>query len=217
MRGIDERAILHYHIPAVILMENAGRACAEEAVRLTGGCPKKAVILAGNGNNGGDGFVAARHLSNLGAFVRVYFYGPARDLKKEARLNLDILRRMKIQVVGPPSAAKLKKELRGYAIIIDALFGTGLSRAITGPRRVAVEALNASGRPALSIDIPSGLSADDGMPWGGSGAPCVRADVTVALGLPKIGFYARGARAFTGRIVVRDISLPKTLLGRVNK
>ncbi|HTL70785.1 MAG TPA: NAD(P)H-hydrate epimerase, partial [Candidatus Eisenbacteria bacterium] len=167
--------------------------------------------VAGKGNNGGDGFVAARHLANAGVRTRVYFFGSPRELKNEPALNRRILLRMGVPVRRPPAGPKLEKELKSCDIIIDALYGTGLTREMRGVGLAAVRAINGSGRPVLSVDVPSGLGADSGRPIGGAGA-CVRADATVTFGLPKRGFRAPGAGAYTGRVIVKRISLPRALL-----
>ncbi len=210
MRVIDLRAQREYGIPALLLMENAGIGVADEALKLLGRRRGTVAVLCGRGNNGGDGFVAARHLFCRGKKVRVFFFGTPAGLGPGPALNHALLGSYGVPCQKFPrglSVAALRSKLRGAALIVDALFGTGLSRAPEGPWRSAIEAMNASGAPVLAVDVPSGLDADTGRPFGG---PCTRAAVTVTFGLAKRGF--RRARAFTGRVIVRDISLPPDLL-----
>ena len=170
MQEIDRRAIENHGIPAETLMENAGKAVADEAAALTGG---KICIVCGKGNNGGDGRVAARLLRDKGFEVSIV-----------------------------PDDDVIEGDL-----VIDALFGTGLSREVEGRAREWIEAMNRHGN-VLAIDVPSGLDANTGRPLG----VAVRARVTVTMGLPKVGFLQPGADAYTGRVVVADIGFPAGLL-----
>jgi NAD(P)H-hydrate epimerase len=211
MRRIDEKAIRHYGIPSLILMENAGAACAREAIKLIVDRLKKAVILCGKGNNGGDGFVAARHLLNRGVKATIFFFQKPSEMKPDPLVNFNILKKLKADLINSSikmDPEKLKKTLRDSDLVIDALFGTGVDRILKSPFRQAIEIVNTSKRPVLSIDVPSGLNADTGRVMG----DCIRAKLTVTLGIPKRGFYMPGARSFTGKVIVADISLPARLL-----
>lgn len=200
MRAIDRRAIVKYGIPSILLMENAGRAVADEARKFK---PRRVVLYCGSGNNGGDGFVAARHLTRQGIrCVAVYFEGAA-AMKPDARLNFNILKKMKVPLLlwGHSTKAVRQKQLRAADLLVDALFGTGLSREVGLPYASAIAEMNGAGKPVVSVDIPSGMHADTGKPMG----TCVRATRTVTLALPKRAFSRKASRAWTGRVVVANI------------
>ncbi len=199
VREIDRRAIEEYGIPGVVLMENAGRGCAELLMRLN---PNRlpTTILCGPGNNGGDGFVIARHLDNAGWPVEIFLidgYMPA-----DAETNFEIANRMKLPI--HPIAEWTPKT--GW--IVDALFGTGLSRGLGKPLDAIVETVNASGRPVFSVDIPSGLDCDTGEPLG----PTVRATHTATFVAPKLGFGNPKSREWTGELHAVAIGAPRRLI-----
>jgi len=195
MRDLDKIAIRKFGIPSIILMENAGRGVAEEAAAFGSKRLRRVLILCGKGNNGGDGFVAARHLHNWGFQVDVRYLAGPNKLTPDARLNFNILRKMKLPLKPFSKELSPKK----YQLIVDALFGTGLSRAPEGRYAEAIRWINGSGLPVLSVDIPSGLDAKSGRPLG----EVVRAGRTVALGVLKVR---------SGRTVVKDISIPRQLI-----
>ncbi|MEK6738129.1 MAG: NAD(P)H-hydrate epimerase [Planctomycetota bacterium] len=223
MRELDRKAMVEYLIPGIILMENAGRNVVGEAMSLlrhvqppqTEGRPgvRKAAILCGKGNNGGDGYVIARHLHNSGVSVKVFSVANISDILKEgdAAVNLRILFKMKIPVQELPDIAameNLTKELRGYDVIIDALFGTGLSGEVREPFKTLINATNDSHKPIISVDIPSGLDANTGKVLG----TAIKATKTVTFAVSKKGFYRNEGPAHTGEVVVTDISIPKELI-----
>ncbi len=202
MRALDCHAIETLGVSADTLMENAGRAVAEELLcELPSGA--EVSIVCGRGNNGGDGLVAARHLHQLGIDVLVILLGEAANLSADAASNLDRACR-----VGVPLAAP-EWQLPSRGIVVDAIFGTGLSRDVEGVeaewiRRINVCRENARGRVrVVSVDLPSGLCADTGAVLGS----CVEADVTVALGLPKIGLALQPGRRVAGRISIAKIGV----------
>lgn len=204
MRELEKRAIEEAGIPAVALMENAGRAVALEAARRA---PAGTIVVAcGRGNNGGDGFVAARHLDNLGRQVRVVAIDPAK-LEGDALANYRALRftGAEVHAVGAAWIAEFRSSLAGAALVVDALFGTGLTGPLREPWPAVIDALNACGTPILAVDIPSGLDGDTGRPLGAA----VRAVATVSMHAPKAGFEA--AREFTGEVTVADIGIPTRL------
>lgn len=223
MRDLDRKAMVDYLIPGIILMENAGRNVAGEAVSMlrhahqlqTESIPgtRKVAVLCGKGNNGGDGYVIARHLHNSGVSVKVFVVANISDILKEgdAAVNLQILLKMKIPVQELPDIAAVKnlaKELRGYDVIIDALFGTGLSGEVREPFRTLIDAVNDSRKPIISVDIPSGLDANTGEVLGAA----VKATKTVTFAVSKKGFYLNEGPAHTGEVVVTDISIPWELI-----
>lgn len=211
MKRLDYLATARWGIPALILMENAGRSAAIEALKmLPKGSLKSVAVFCGYGNNGGDGFVCARHLINRGVKVQVYLIGKKKASSSETSLNCRILSKMehRFKQVGSISAiAGLKKEIRKYQLIIDAIFGIGLKGEVDDFYRSLFAVLNSGNVPILSLDIPSGLDADSGRPLGAA----IRAAKTIAFGLLKRGLTKKQAREFTGKVIVGDISLPLPL------
>jgi NAD(P)H-hydrate epimerase len=215
LRELDHRAVDDYHIPILVLMENAGRAVAEAARHhIQSGRP--ALILAGSGNNGGDGLVAARHLHNARVPVTVLLLAARESYKDAAATQLAIVEAMKLSVETlTPGLAELRDWLVDAApddLIIDALFGTGLSRPVEGLAAEAIRAANASRHPILAVDIPSGLDCDTGQPVGGPRAAdtVIRAVETVSFCGNKKGFA--NARACTGKVTIADIGAPLELI-----
>lgn len=212
MREIDRKATQLYSIPTLILMELAGFGVARIAAKmLQRSHGSRVVVLCGRGNNGGDGFVAARHLLNRGFRVKVYVVGRVVDVKGEARTNLDILKKLVKaieQILAPDTLGGLKRELKKADLVIDALLGIGLKGKVGEPFLTIIELLNQSDRPILSIDIPSGLDADNGKVMGA----CVKAARTATMAAPKKGFFRDRARSFTGPVEVVDIGIPRGLL-----
>ncbi|MBI4569766.1 MAG: NAD(P)H-hydrate epimerase [Planctomycetes bacterium] len=214
MRELDRRAIQEFGVSGLILMENAGRAVADEADRLlTARGWRRAVALIGKGNNGGDGFVAARHLFNRGREVEIVLVGdhPPPDPNGDAGRNALIAQAMKLPVRRFPaevSAAALGDLLAGPVVTLDALFGTGLSGAPASPYRETIAIINAHAGCVLAVDIPSGLDANTGQPLGAA----ARAEVTVTFGASKLGFFAGDGPRHAGRVVVAEISIPRMLL-----
>jgi len=195
-RAIDADAALRLGMPTVLLMENAARSTAEVARSLG----ERFVILAGAGNNGGDGLAAARHLG-VGRCTIHLLDEPDPAKAPDAALQARILR-----AAGVPLVVGALPELARHAgaVWIDALFGTGLARELTGPARAWVEAFDQARGAKLAVDIPSGLHGDTGMVLG---AAC-HADVTVTFVAPKRGMTTPTGRAHCGRIEVVGLGLP---------
>ena len=211
VRELDRRAIAEYGIPGIVLMENAGRGAAELLVRLN---PERrpVLILCGPGNNGGDGFVMARHLQNAGIEVDPLLFGTIEQLPPDAQTNATIW-----QKCGPlwtvPVGRSLDVEARriiegSQGWIVDALFGTGLKRALGAPFDELVAAVNARKLPVLAIDLPSGLDCDTGVPLG----PTIRAAHTATFVAHKQGFLNPNAAEWLGEVHVIDIGAPKKLV-----
>jgi NAD(P)H-hydrate epimerase len=214
VRAIDRRAAGELGLPTLVLMENAGRGAAEWlAPRVEAGPGSGPVlILCGPGNNGGDGGVVARHLDASGVAVRVVWFAEPGRLSGDAAVQRGILARAGLDQEdrpGPVDRARLAADLAGASWAVDALLGTGLGRPVEGPLREVIEAVNASGRPVLALDLPSGLDADAGTPLG----LAVRATATVTFVAPKLGFARPGAEAYTGAVHVAGIGLPGRWLG----
>jgi NAD(P)H-hydrate epimerase len=201
MRVLDRRAIEEAGVPAAALMENAGRAVADEAARMAAG--GLVVLVCGKGSNGGDGFVAARHLDNRGVPVRVVAIEPAR-LEGDALANYRALRftGADVRTLGAAWLPEIRSALEGASVVVDAIFGTGLEGPLREPWPAVIGAVNACGVPVLAVDIPSGLDCDTGEPLGAA----VRAAKTVTMHAAKAGFEK--GRAFTGEVIVADIGIP---------
>jgi NAD(P)H-hydrate epimerase len=201
MRALDRRAALDFGISPQALMENAGRAVAEETLRLG---PGPVTVFCGTGNNGGDGLVASRWLAKAGRRVRVVLALPPNRFKPQASALWPGIPRMGLGWTVYSGSEKLLRFTRGSRCFVDALLGTGLRAPVEDPTRAMIGWLNASGRRILSVDVPSGFDADRGLPVG----EAVRATVTVTLAHPKRGLLLPGARAYVGRLVVGDIGFP---------
>jgi NAD(P)H-hydrate epimerase len=204
-RELDRRVIDTFGVPGVVLMENAGSAMARLLLSL--GVSGPIGIVCGKGNNGGDGFVIARHLDNVGLPVRVLQFAdtsndPSGDRGSDAAIMRDILVRSGIPIETWPSVDRLQ----GLPWIVDALFGTGLSTPPRDPYPAVIATINASGAKVFAVDIPSGLDADTGEVLGA----CVRADHTATVVAPKVGF-ARAA-AWTGQVHVVGMGAPRAAL-----
>lgn len=212
MRRLDEQATQDYGIPGIVLMENAGVAVVREIETIMDGVSdKKICIFAGKGKNGGDGFVAARHLSNRGAKIKVFLLAARDAVQGDAAIQLEILTRMGVDVIEVTGIRDWDKVKIGVAFadcLVDALLGTGYGRDITGAMAQAVELINHAGKTVVAVDIPSGVQADTGQ----IGACAVRADYTVTFGLPKPGLLLYPGAACAGKWMVADIGLPAALL-----
>ncbi len=213
MRDADRRTIADLGVPSLGLMEHAGRqvVAAIESRRppRPGG---RIAVVCGKGNNGGDGFVAARMLSARGTAVKVYVAAPAAEVGGDAATNLSLLRQTEVPVVdvsSPSAWAAARADLGGCDLVVDALFGTGLTRPLEGHWRSVVADLNALEAPLVSVDLPSGLSADTPRVIG----EAVAAELTVTLGAPKLPLLLDPAAARAGAVVVADIGIPAAVIG----
>ncbi len=211
VREVDRAAIEDYGVPGVVLMENAGAGAARllESMGITG----PVVIACGKGNNGGDGFVIARHLDNAGHTVRILLACPATDLRGDAAINLAIVEKsgLDIRCIAEADQAAWEHELADAAWIVDALLGTGLTGPPAGPLSEAIQAINAvrsRGSRVLAVDLPSGLDCDTGKPLGA----CVVADVTATFVARKRGFDVAHSEAVAGRVRVIGIGAPRAAI-----
>src|SRR6476661_7091308 len=205
MRALDAAAI-DLGIPAAVLMERAGVGAAHEIMSRFPDCRRFATV-AGTGNNGGDGFVVARHLLAAGLEPEVLLTGPATRLSAESRGNLDVAERLGVPVHRRPSQAQLRRTLRGAEVVIDALFGTGFRGAPRPAAARLIESINAAGRPVVALDIPSGVDASDGTVAGAA----VTAELTVTFHGPKVGLIVAPGCRHAGAVVVADIGIPPQL------
>ena len=207
MQAFDRTAMETYGIPEALLMENAGQAVYAVLAHELSIAGKTFVVCCGVGNNGGDGLVIARQLHAKGAHVKVYMCGDASKLRGAAQLNLEIVSRLPIALASGDHAPTLLQDLAQCDAIIDALFGTGLRRAVEGVYRQVIEAINASGKPVLSVDIPSGVHGDTGQIMG----TAVRAQYTVTFGLPKLGNLLFPGYDLGGKLYLSHISFPPAM------
>ena len=198
-----DKAAAELGVPGAALMENAGRAVAE-AVRARHE-PCSVVVLCGPGNNGGDGFVAARHLAAAGWSVRLALLGPRDRLSGDAAHHAGLWDGA-VEALNESAVPGL---YGGAGLVIDALFGAGLSRPLEGAARAAVEAVNADGLPVAAVDVPSGVSGDSGALVG---EVAVRAALTVTFLRKKPGHLLLPGRLLCGEVVVADIGIPETVL-----
>lgn len=210
MRAFDTAAINDYGIPGIVLMENAGRSTFEIlSSALSQPCVKlKAVVVAGPGNNGGDGYVVARYLLNHGADVRTYLLAPREKIRGDALTNVSILEVMTDQIYTAQDVGALKEaaaEWRRSDVIVDAILGTGLTLEVRTPYREAIELINEAPAFKVSIDIPSGLDSNTGRVLGAA----VKADLTVSYGFQKVGMVLYPGVSYCGRVHVVDISIPR--------
>lgn len=208
VRDIDRRAWEEYGLSTLVLMENAGRGAAEFLRQRPIHGP--VAICAGKGNNGGDGFVIARWLESFQMPVEVLLFAEPKDLSGDAAANYQILRRagMAGKVLGmSPKAGEIEAALGLAGLIVDALLGTGARGTVREPCESAIRAINASGKPVLAVDLPSGMDCDTGQPLG----LCVRATWTVTFVDRKTGFDAPGAANLTGEVHVAPIGVPRQL------
>jgi NAD(P)H-hydrate epimerase len=209
VRAVDAWAINEVGVPGVVLMENAGRSCAELIGEKLGDVGKrKVVIFCGTGNNGGDGYVIARHLLNSGYEVVVVICGDYEKIRGDAKINLDILNKLgqaieRVDPKGEAIAARVKELCEGADMIVDGLFGTGLAGELRGGYRELIEGINEQNCPILAVDIPSGLDCDTGEPLGAA----IKADYTVTFVAAKKGFAKPAARKYTGEVYVASIGV----------
>jgi len=212
MKEIDRRATDDYMIPSLVLMENAGLRVLETIRGLIGELSKvKIVILAGKGNNGGDGLVVARHLINAGARVDAFLMGEPQNLSSDCYVNYNILEKMNaipFPLGNDEDFKCLMTSLLSADLIVDAIYGTGFRGSIDHFEARVIQMINLSKAPVVAVDIPSGVEADTGK----VNETAVKADHTVTFALPKLGQVLEPGRDYVGALTVADISIPKSLL-----
>ena len=210
-RAADERAISAWGIPSFALMESAGRACVDVLERRFAEALSEPVwVLCGPGNNGGDGLVVARTLVNRGHAARVFAAGGVARLEAaspDVQRNLALWRGLgeSVDELSEPDDLSAAGVADARGVVVDALFGTGLARALTNPFAEWIAAVQASARPVLAVDLPSGLDADDGSVHG----VALPATVTVSFVAEKAGFHRGRGPDLTGEVVVAEIGIPE--------
>jgi NAD(P)H-hydrate epimerase len=221
-REVDRRAIEEYGIPGIVLMENAGRGVAdvvEDLVRNRAASDKagdapRVVVCCGKGNNGGDGFVIARHLELRGVATRTFLWASPGELPADAATNYRIAVHSGLDVEVcdvDPAFDPFRIACDGAACVVDALLGTGARGNPRAPYDDVIRAINRQAAPVVSVDVPSGLDCNTGR----AGSPTVRATVTCTFVAEKQGFGAVEARQLTGEVRIVQIGTPKKLLDEV--
>lgn len=213
VRALDRRAIAEFGMTGAVLMENAGRGAADVLMRL--GVHGGVVICCGKGNNGGDGFVIARHLDNQRVPTRLLLFADPAELVGEAAANYQIAVKSGLTIDshrGPTIPRdEIRQVLASAEWVVDALFGTGLSGPVRAPFDQVIDAVNACPAKILAVDIPSGLDCDRGEPLG----PTIKAHHTVTFVAPKRGFIHPAALDSLGRVHVVDIGAPRKLVDEI--
>jgi NAD(P)H-hydrate epimerase len=201
MRALDRETIEQVGVPGVVLMETAGRGVVDVIAKHY---PQqtRAVVFCGPGNNGGDGFVIARHLANRGVDVIVALVGERDKIKGDAKTHFDACAKSNVRIFEADKAPLHRND-----VVVDAIFGTGLARPVgAGPARDAIARMRAHRGPVVAVDVPSGLDADKGII-----GPCVRADHTVTFAFAKLGLVGAEEQAVVGTLHVADIGIPERL------
>lgn len=217
MRNLDKMAIEKYGIADELLMENAGLAVYQVLSENIGIKKQRFLVFSGAGNNGGDGFVIARKIHSNGGMVKVFLMGSPDKYRGAAKLNYDILRKLPVSIKIVEKKDSVQSDIFHCDVIVDAIFGTGLTRNVEGKYADIIELINSCDKPVISVDIPSGVNGDNGQIMGTS----VWADYTVTFGLPKIGNMLYPGSERCGRLYVTHISFPPSMVDdikvKVNK
>lgn len=202
MQTLDTQAIEQTGIPRLLLMEHAGQALTAAVLQLLSS-PGRVLVCCGTGYNGGDGLCAAWHLAHRGYAVEVWLAGAPSSLRQEPAVYAAILRALKVPIrcVEPPKTAP---DFSQAEVVIDALLGIGVRGSVRPPASAWIQAMNRSGAPIISADVPSGLDADSGQPQGCA----VRASVTVTFAAVKHGLFRGQGPAHAGRVLLDDLEIP---------
>lgn len=212
MQELDRKTIQEGGIPGSVLMENAGRGTFEQMQRHFPDIrQKRVVVLSGKGNNGGDGFVIARYLLNHSASVKVFLLAEKEALRGDAAANLQAFQRAGGSVAEIPDESAWQKalpDIQHAGLIVDAIFGTGLSSSVTGLALRVIEDINKTGKPVVAVDLPSGLDASTGAVQG----TAVTAHLTCTFGLVKRGLVVYPGASYAGKLEVIDIGIPQALV-----
>src|SRR5271154_3927413 len=216
MREVDRLTTSRYRVPSLTLMENAGRSVAEFIQsRFSNLTTRRIVVLCGKGNNGGGGFVVARHLRKMGAKPEVYLVGNPREVKGDAAANLRRWKKAGKLLVDGGRGAGDWMPLSSDTIILDALLGTGVRGAVEGRLREVIVGVNGreAGCTVVSVDIPSGLHSDTGEVQGAA----IIADCTITFTAPKPGMVSGAGGQHVGQLLVRQIGSPAVLMEETGK
>jgi len=216
MQKMDRSTIESFGLPGRILMENAGRGATQFFLEhFKNAVNKKIGVIAGRGNNGGDGFVIARYLVQRGISVTVYLLTERQKVSGDAAANLKLLPPLEVPVIEIPDAETFsahKTAMRHVTIWIDAILGTGLKSDVKGFFRDVIDFINQTNKPVFAVDIPSGLNSDTGRPCGS----CVRADATATFAFAKTGHFLFPGADYTGNLKIIDIGIPPHIANDVS-
>jgi len=208
MKQLDILASVKFGIPSLVLMENAGRSAAELILKNYGNKKGRIWIFCGYGNNGGDGFVVARHLLNKGKKVMLFLVGKKKSFSQETDINYRIVVKLGCKIKQIKSLKSLKAiRANGVGLIVDAIFGIGLKGQLNEFYIGLFQWINSQKVSVFSMDIPSGLDADSGKAL----PVAIKAKDTVTFGIVKKGLIKKSAKSFVGKLYVGDISLPRKL------
>lgn len=208
MQEIDRRTIQEFGVPGLTLMERAGANCAAVITkRFAGKSSPKALVVAGKGNNGGDGFVIARLLAESGWQIALALYADPASLTGDAIINYERMPATVATIVHP-GAPELAELCNNTTVVVDALFGTGINSTLSPPYAAVVDTVNASGRPIVAVDIPSGVDASTGRICG----TAVKAALTVTFAAAKLGHFLYPGASHSGELLVTDIGIPQELV-----
>ncbi|MEJ2037347.1 MAG: NAD(P)H-hydrate dehydratase [Desulfosarcinaceae bacterium] len=215
MQAMDRKTIEEYGIPGRVLMENAGRGATRTFLeRIYRNRDGRVGVMAGRGNNGGDGFVMARYLAQKGVPVTVFLLAREEQVQGDAAANLHLLADLNVvlhELPDPESFQKSRSTMAHVGYWIDAILGTGLKSEVKGYFKQVIDFINAAGRPVMAVDIPSGLNADNGQICGVS----IRAAATATFAFPKIGHLVYPGAGLCGAVDVIDIGIPPFIAGAV--
>ncbi len=210
MRSMDHYAMEKLGISEEILMENAGLAAVHLLQKEIGISGKKFVIFCGSGNNGGDGLVVARQIHSNGGKAKVFLLGDPKKYRGAAKTNWKILAKLPVDIIKINAARDARRDILHCDVVVDAIFGTGLDREITGLAADVIQLINSCGWKVISLDIPSGINGNTGEIMGRA----VKADYTVTFGLPKTGNMLYPGYELCGKLFATHISFPPSLYGR---
>jgi ADP-dependent NAD(P)H-hydrate dehydratase / NAD(P)H-hydrate epimerase len=213
MKEIDKYCIENLKIPGIVLMENAALKVIKH---LEPERHNSYTIVCGKGNNGGDGFAVARHLSILNKTVEVFLIGSEEGMSEDCKTNYDILKNMGIKINkihNMEDVNEFRESIERCSIIVDALFGTGLKKDLEGIFDQVVSIINENSSFTVSIDVPSGFNNDSGKIMGNS----VRANKTITFQLYKKGFLNYGSHKYTGEVIVEDIGIPRSVIDKFHE
>jgi NAD(P)H-hydrate epimerase len=215
MQAMDRHTIEDFGIPGLVLMENAGRGATRFLLEQFPDIENnKVAVIAGRGNNGGDGFVMARYLKQKGIPVQVYLLAETDRVQGDALANLNLLKPLGVPVAEIPDGASFSKfnsEMQGVDLWIDAILGTGLTSDVKGYFRTVIEYINGLNKPVFAVDLPSGLNSDTGQPCG----TCICAAATATFAYAKTGHMVYPGADYTGKLKIVDIGIPPHIAAAV--
>ncbi|MEW6557546.1 MAG: NAD(P)H-hydrate epimerase [Elusimicrobiota bacterium] len=198
IKNFDKLAVKKFLVPSIVLMENAGKNVAE--IILEKFQPRSVAVFCGGGNNGGDGFVVARHLYNKNVKVKVFIAQCKNKYTGAALTNLKIIEKLKIPVLKFNTHSP---KITNTDLIVDALLGTGTKGEVRGIYKKIIDKINSTKKPVVSVDIPSGIDADTGKVLGSA----VKSNATITMAAIKKGLLINAGKEYSGKIFVVDIGL----------